>query len=209
MMTNLRQSLTFAFLLWCAVCLTACSDEQAKLKPLASNAVILAFGDSLTFGMGANSKTESYPAVLQQLSERKVINAGIPGEISQQGLLRLPAILEQTKPDLVVLCHGGNDLIRKLGNEQLKNNLSEMIRLIQASGAQVVLIAVPQFSLTLAVPELYNELATAFNIPIEQSIIRELEGNAKLKSDTIHPNAMGYQLLAEHIRTLILSAGGL
>lgn len=208
-MTNLRQSLTFSFLLWCAVCLTACSDEQAKLKPLANNAVILAYGDSLTFGTGANSKTESYPAVLQQLSGRDVINAGIPGEISQEGLLRLPAILEQTKPDLVVLCHGGNDLIRKLGNDQLKNNLREMIRLIQASGAEAVLIAVPQFNLTLAVPALYAEIATEFNIPVEQSIIRELEGNVKVKSDTIHPNAMGYKLLAQRIRTLISSAGGI
>jgi acyl-CoA thioesterase-1 len=50
-------------------------------------------------------------------------NAGILGEISQQDLLRLPMILEQTKPDLVVLCHGGNELIRQLGNDQLKNNI--------------------------------------------------------------------------------------
>jgi acyl-CoA thioesterase-1 len=162
-----RRSLSYGILLWCCFCLISCSDSLPSLRPLATNAVILAFGDSLTFGTGANSQTESYPAVLQQLIGRTVINAGIPGEISQQGLLQLPMILEQTKPNLVVLCHGGNDLIRQLGNEQLKNNLEKMIRLIQNSGAEVLLIAVPRFSITLAVPDLYTELATAHKLPIE------------------------------------------
>jgi len=204
-----RQSLTFSIFLWCCLCLISCSDSLPTLKPLASNAVILAFGDSLTFGTGANNQTESYPAVLQQLTGRTVINAGIPGEISQQGLLRLPLVLEQTKPDLVVLCHGGNDLIRKLGNDQLKNNLEKMISLIQNSGAEVVLIAVPRFSITLAVPDLYTELATTYNLPIELTILAELERNSAMKSDTIHPNSMGYKLFAERIRRLIFTAGGI
>tara|TARA_R110002153_G_scaffold18021_4_gene63166 strand:- start:47048 stop:47701 length:654 start_codon:yes stop_codon:yes gene_type:complete len=208
-MLKKRQPLTIGILLWCCFCLISCSDSLPKLKPLATNAVILAFGDSLTFGTGANSQTESYPAVLQQLTGRTVINAGIPGEISQQGLLRLPLILEQTKPDLVVLCHGGNDLIRKLGNDQLKSNLEKMISMIQTSGADVVLIAVPRFSVTLSVPDLYTELASTYKLPIELTIIPELERNSATKSDTIHPNAMGYQLLAKRIRGLLFTAGGL
>lgn len=204
-----RQSISCAILLWCCFCLISCSDSLPTLKPLAGNAVILAFGDSLTFGTGANSQTESYPAVLQQLIGRTVINAGVPGEISQEGLLRLPMILEQTKPDLVVLCHGGNDLIRQLGNEQLKNNLEKMISLIQKSGAQVLLIAVPRFSITLTVPDLYTELATAYKLPIELTILPELERNAAMKSDTIHPNTMGYKLLAERVSKLIFTAGGI
>jgi len=204
-----RQSLTFGLFLWCFFCLISCSNSLPTLKPLSSNAVIVAFGDSLTFGTGTNSQTESYPAVLQQLTGRTVINSGIPGEISQQGLLRLPLILEQTKPDLVVLCHGGNDLIRRLGNDQLKNNLDKMIQLIQQSGAEVVLIAVPRLSITLAVPELYAELATAYNLPIELTVLAELEGDSAMKSDTIHPNSAGYKLLAERIRGLIFTAGGI
>ncbi len=204
-----KQSLRYGILLWCCFFLVSCSDGQPTLRPLADNAVILAFGDSLTFGTGANSQTESYPAVLQQMTGLTVINAGIPGEISQEGLLRLPKILEETKPDLVVLCHGGNDLIRKLGNEQLKNNLDSMISLIKESGAEVLLIAVPRFSITLTVPDLYTELATVYNLPVELTIIPELERNNAMKSDTIHPNAMGYKLLAERIRRLIDNAGGI
>jgi acyl-CoA thioesterase-1 len=204
-----RRSLSYGILLWSCFCLISCSDSLPSLRPLTTNAVILAFGDSLTFGTGANSQTESYPVVLQQLIGRTVINAGIPGEISQQGLLRLPMILEQTKPDLVVLCHGGNDLIRQLGNEQLKNNLEKMIRLIQNSGAEVLLIAVPRFSITLAVPDLYTELASAYKLPIELTILPELERDSAMKSDTIHPNTMGYKLLAERISKLIITAGGI
>ena len=163
----------------------------------------------MTFGTGANSQTESYPVVLQQLIGRTVINAGIPGKISQQGLLRLPMILEQTKPSLVMLCHGGNDLIRQLGNEQLKNNLEKMIRLIQNSGAEVLLIAVPRFSITLAVPDLYTELATAYKLQIELTILSELERDSAMKSDTIHPNTIGDKLLAERISKLIITAVGI
>lgn len=208
-MLKQRQSISCGILLWCCFCLISCSDSKPTLRPLATDAVILAFGDSLTFGTGANSQTESYPAVLQQLIDRKVINSGVPGEISQQGLVRLPMILEQTKPDLVVLCHGGNDLILKLGNDQLKNNLEKMISLIQKSGAEVLLIAVPRFSITLAVPELYTELATAYKLPIELTILPELERNSAMKSDTIHPNSMGYKVLAERIHKLIFTAGGI
>lgn len=200
--------LGFISLIYCCFFLLSCSDNQPTLKPLAADAVILAFGDSLTFGTGANSKTESYPAVLQQLTGLTVINAGVPGEISEQGLARLPAILEQTKPDLVVLCHGGNDLIRQLGNDQLKSNLDQMISLIQQSGAEVMLIAVPRFSIALSVPDLYAELATTHNLPIDLTIIPEIERTPAIKSDTIHPNAEGYKLLAEHIHKLILSTGG-
>tara|TARA_R110002050_G_scaffold1244_4_gene8630 strand:+ start:63158 stop:63784 length:627 start_codon:yes stop_codon:yes gene_type:complete len=208
-MIKQKRSLRLSILLWCCFCLISCSDSLPTLKPLTSNGVILAFGDSLTFGTGANSQTESYPAVLQELTGLTVINAGIPGEVSEQGLLRLPLMLEQTKPDLVVLCHGGNDLIRRLGNDQLKNNLGKMITLIQQSGADVVLIAVPQFSITLSVPDLYAELATSYQLPIELTILPELERNTAIKSDTIHPNAMGYKLLAERIHKLIFTSGGL
>jgi acyl-CoA thioesterase I len=203
-----QPSIKFAILLWCCFFLISCSDNQPTLKPLANDAVILAFGDSLTFGTGSNSKTESYPAILQQLTGRTVINAGIPGEISKQGLLRLPSILEKTKPDLVILCHGGNDLIRQLNNAQLEHNLDQMITLIQQSGAEVVLIAVPRLKINLTVPDLYADLAKLHKVPIDLSIIPELERNSAHKSDMIHPNAIGYKLLAERIQKLIAASGG-
>ena len=158
-------------LLFLTVQLIACSNDYAQLTALDDEAIILAFGDSLTYGTGVNSATQSYPAILAELTGLTVINKGIPGEISQQGLKRLPAVLDETQPDLVILCHGGNDLIRKPGQKQLKNNLDQMITLIQNSGAQVILIAVPNFSIMLDVPDLYTKLAKHHNIPVELTFL--------------------------------------
>lgn len=200
-----KLALVFIFFL----SLTSCSEKEPLLSPLNNDAVILAFGDSLTYGTGANSDTQSYPAVLSQLTGLKVVNKGIPGEVSKTGLGRLPKILKEIKPDLVILCHGGNDIIRKLGKKQLKENLNKMIEIVQNSGAELVLIGVPNFSLMLNVPELYPELSSIYNIPIQLTILPKLERSLQLKSDQIHPNAKGYRLMAESIQTLLMESGAL
>ena len=200
-----KLALVFIFFL----SLTSCSEKEPLLSPLNNDAVILAFGDSLTYGTGANSDTQSYPAVLSQLTGLKVVNKGIPGEVSKTGLGRLPKILKEIKPDLVILCHGGNDIIRKLGKKQLKENLNKMIEIVQNSGAELVLIGVPNFSLMLNVPELYPELSPIYNIPIQLTILPKLERSLQLKSDQIHPNAKGYRLMAESIQTLLMESGAL
>ncbi|MDA7818466.1 GDSL-type esterase/lipase family protein, partial [Sulfurimonas sp.] len=120
--------------------------------------VILAFGDSLTYGYGV-SKELSYPSQLQKKTSLHVINAGISGEESTQGLKRLPKLLKQS-PDIVILCHGGNDILRKRSLTQLKQNLKEMVILIRRSGAKVLLVGVPSFGLFgFDTVELYDELA--------------------------------------------------
>ena len=124
MFAILRLALLFIFLL-----LSACSNET-PLNPLRDDAIILAFGNSLTYGTGAKPNF-SYPAQLEKLINRKVINAGIPGEISSKGLRRLPALLSTHKPDLVILCHGANDILRKLDLNNTKSNLQNMISLIK------------------------------------------------------------------------------
>ena len=90
------------------VLLAGCSDDLVSLRPLASDTTIVAFGDSLTFGTGAK-RDQSYPAVLSELIQRRVVTSGVPGELSKDGLKRLPGVLEEHQPGLVILCHGGND----------------------------------------------------------------------------------------------------
>jgi lysophospholipase L1-like esterase len=187
--------------------LTACSSSQPTLSPLADDAVILAYGDSLTFGTGSNTKTESYPAVLAKLTRRQVVNAGVPGEVSSEGLERLTNMLEHHKPDLVILCHGGNDLIRRLDKRQLQSNLNQMINLIQQQGAQVVMVAVPTLGLGLTVPNLYPELASQHQLAIEMDVLVDVESDPTLKSDPIHPNAEGYQIMASQIYQLLQQVG--
>ncbi|OGI43675.1 MAG: arylesterase [Candidatus Muproteobacteria bacterium RBG_16_64_11] len=195
-------------LLALAAGLAACSERPPRLAPLAADAVIVAFGDSITYGSGANS-IESYPAVLAGLAGRTAINAGVPGELSADGLKRLPAVLDEHRPHLLILCHGGNDLLRKLDEETLASNLEAMVRLAEERGAAVVLIGVPKLGFGLAVPDLYKRLANARKLPYEGKIVATIEGDRALKSDPIHPNAAGYRLLAQRIHALLKETGAL
>ena len=185
----------------------ACSDD-VKLPRLANNAVILAFGDSLTYGTGAE-QTESYPAVLEQLIGRRVVNAGIPGEETGEGLSRLPQVLQKEKPALMIICHGGNDLLRLLNQQQAANNLRDMIRLAQKQGVAVVLITVPTPDMFLSPTHMYREIAKDLAVPLEDEIIFAVLADGSLRSDYIHPNAAGYRRIAEALATLLRESGAI
>ncbi len=187
------------------VLVAAACDRGPRLAPLGPEAVVLAFGDSLTFGTGA-APQESYPAILSERLGRRVINAGVPGEISSAGLARLPRMLEEHRPDLVILIHGGNDFLRRLDPAGVEANLKGMVDLCRASGAEVVLVGVPQLGLFLSAPPLYGEIAGAYGIPCEVDVLPEILADRSLKSDPIHPNAAGYARLADVLARLIAGA---
>ncbi len=187
--------------------LSACS-KPAQLPLLAADATILAFGDSITAGNGAGAN-ESYPMQLAQLAGRKVVNAGVPGEVSAGGLQRLPELLDREHPALLILCHGGNDLLARQSQQLLADNLRAMIRAAGERGVAVLLVAVPAPDLTLKPPNLYAEVAKEFNIPIELKVLPHILGKSVLKSDHIHPNAAGYRLLAEALAELLKKSGAL
>jgi len=177
--------------------------KQEPQKPFPQQGVILTFGDSLTYGYGA-APSESYPARLEQRLGRKVINGGISGELSEEGLKRLPTLLQTHKPEILILCHGGNDILKKQDMQKLRTNLEEMIRLAQTHNINVVLVSVPQFGiLQLTPPPLYSELATAYHLEIEEDILADILHDNRYKSDYIHPNALGYQKMAEAIEKLL------
>ena len=128
MMPKRKKPLILALLIIIIVSGSPVWASGAGLPLLAKDAVILAFGDSLTFGTGA-APGESYPAVLERLVGRRVVNEGIPGEITGEGLERLPEVLRREKPALLILCHGANDLLRFLDKRRAAANLRAMIRL--------------------------------------------------------------------------------
>lgn len=187
--------------------LTGC-EKTPQISPLAQDAVILAFGDSLTFGTGA-SREASYPAVLSKSIGRKVVNAGIPGETSEEGLRRLPSLIAEHSPDLVILCHGGNDFLRHLDPGAMRANVAAMVRLCREGGADVILLGVPELSLFLDPSREYDVIAKEMLLPYDRETIAGILGKRKLKSDRIHPNGKGYEKLAEAVASLIRKAGGL
>jgi acyl-CoA thioesterase-1 len=185
--------------------LYACGNGIPSIAPLDHNAVVLAFGNSITYGTGAG-RAESYPAVLQALIHRTVINAGVPGEVTSQGLARLPEFLDRHHPVLLILCHGGNDLLRKTGEKQAAGNVRAMIDTARKRGIDVVLIGVPKPGLSASVARFYAEIAKEFNVPYEGNILSDILSDASLKSDLIHPNARGYAKLAESVAALLRRA---
>jgi len=201
MYRRLLVALLFAGLFLTALALSGC-DRGPKIARLEPDAVILAFGDSLTYGTGA-PRDQSYPAQLATRLHLQVVNAGIPGEVSAKGLARLAETLAKHRPALVILCHGGNDFLRRRNSAQTKENLRQMVSLIKGSGMDVILVGVPQLGLLLSPAPLYAEVAEEFGVPIEEETLSEVLSERDLKSDQIHPNAQGYAVLAEAFAHLI------
>jgi lysophospholipase L1-like esterase len=195
-------------LVWVAVVAFAGCGDSAKLARLPPEAAVLAFGDSLTYGTGA-AESESYPAQLERLIGRRVVRAGVPGEVSAQALARLPEALEEHQPRLLVLCIGGNDFLRNLGQDNVAANVRAMIRLAKDRGADVVLLGTPEKGLLVTPPRFYAEIAKEFRIPYEGKVVGEILRDAALKSDPIHPNARGYRLIAERVASLIRQSGAI
>jgi len=197
-----------AFLLCLALLLLGACSERTRIERLPSDAVVLAFGDSLTYGTGAD-EAESYPAQLELLIRRRVVRAGVPGEVTAQALARLPAALDEHAPRLLLLCIGGNDFLRRLGNEQAARNVRAMIQLARKRGVAVVLIATPEPSLLASPPAFYAEIAKEQRVAFEPGVISTVLRDASLKSDPIHPNARGYRVIAERLAGLLKESGAI
>ena len=186
----------------------AACGQRPKLERLPESAVVLAFGDSLTYGTGAD-EAESYPAQLQTLIGRRVVGAGVPGEVTSQALERLPGALDEYAPRLLLLCIGGNDFLRRLGNAQAERNVRAMVQLARSRGVAVVLIATPEPGLLPSPPAFYGAVAKDFGLPYEDAVITEVLKDTSLKSDPIHPNARGYRLIAERVAERLKKSGAI
>lgn len=195
-MKNLANALLLTFL---TLINSACS--QPTIDTIDSQSTILAFGDSLTKGYGAKPEA-SYPSQLAKILNCQVINAGVNGQQTAAGLKRLPEALKQ-KPDLVILCFGGNDLLRKKPHATIKANLAQMIELIQAQDADIILLGVPSPNILLKVPSFYQELADEYQVVYYESLIPKILGKRQFKSDYIHPNTKGYRIIAEQLAKVI------
>jgi acyl-CoA thioesterase I len=204
---NSIKSYSYIILAW-LILAAGCSSSVPKLGKLASTDVIVAYGDSLTFGTGA-SEAESYPLVLGQLIGRSVVRAGVPGETTEGGLARLQSVIDEHQPKLMIVCLGGNDMLRKLDEAQTTANLRALLKTIQSQGIAAVLVGVPKPALVTSAPPFYEAIAKEFGIPYEGTIVTDVLYQRDQKSDAIHPNAKGYRRMAEAIATLLKKAGAI
>ena len=189
------------FVLITALLVSGCG--KPKIESLSASSIVVAFGDSLTAGYGVTAE-KSYPFILSGLLGCKVVNSGISGEVTSEGLERLEAVLEKHNPDLVILCFGGNDMLQGKSLKDMALNLEFMIKLMIARDCEILLIGVPRPTIALAVPRVYEELADTYDLPYDGTTLRSVLSTASLTGDDlIHPNNKGYQRMAEAFLSLI------
>jgi acyl-CoA thioesterase I len=185
-----------------ALLTTHACTQRPNIRILKPDSVVLAFGDSLTSGVEyAGDKT--YPEMLQEILGCKVVNSGVPGEVTAEGVRRLSAVLHRHAPVLVVLCHGGNDMLAGTPDEVIAQNLRKMITMAKAGGADVVMVAPPRPRLKLDTPAFYADVASEFGLPCDTTTLADILSSPKLKADQIHPNSDGNRMLAEAVGRLL------
>lgn len=181
--------------------LTSCSEtEQHTLH----GQNIICFGDSLTYGTGA-PRDKSYPAQLSNLIGRPVINAGNPGDTTARALQRLDQDVLAHAPRIVLITLGGNDLKNGVDKRTAFHNLNNIVRAIQNKGALVVIGGIRLLFWDRGYAEEYEKLAEETGAILVPDILSGLMGNEKFMSDTIHPNAAGYEVMARRFHKAIES----
>ena len=192
--------------------IAGCGRKQAARAQLVpAGRTVLALGDSLTYGTGASPET-AYPTVLAELSGWNVVNAGVSGNTSAQALERLPGLLAEHQPKLVIVSIGGNDFLRQLPEADTRANIIAICRQALGSGAQVLLVAVPKVSMVAALGQmsdhpLYADIAAELNVPLQREGWSKVLGDSKLRSDAVHANAQGYVQFAHSLHSTAVAAG--
>ncbi len=176
------------------------------LSSAASADRILVLGDSLSAAYNMQP-SQGWVSLLdarlqaQDPGRHQVINASISGESSTGGLARLPALLQQYKPDVVVIELGGNDALQGQPMSLTRGNFERMIGLSQAAGARVAVLAVvvpAQFSRVeaAALAQMYTSVTRASDVPLQPSLMDGISGRATLlQRDGLHPNAAAQPLV--------------
>ena len=193
------------------VTLAGCGRDKKTAQPVQPGSTVLALGDSLTFGTGASAET-SYPTVLAGLTGWNVVNAGVPGDTSAQALARLPALLAEHQPKLVIVSIGGNDFLRKLPESDTHAHVHAICKQSLDAGAQVLLVAVPRATVAAALGQmtdhaLYAEVSEDLKIPLQREAWGEVLAQPDLRADAVHANARGYAQFARSVQGTAAAVG--
>lgn len=186
--------------------LCAC-NRAPHADAVPAEATVVALGDSLTYGTGATPET-GYPAALATITGWNVVNAGVPGETAGQGCARLPTLLDEHRPHLVLVLLGGNDFLSRMPEHGIREALVHCVAAARNARALVVLLTVPRFGIAgLSNAPLYKEVGEALSVPVLESGLADLLARPALRADRVHLNAEGYRALASNIASGLRNAG--
>lgn len=177
-------------------CLCSCSKQEIKNYP-AKEGPVVAFGDSLTYGYGVSAQ-EAFPALLEKMWNKEVINLGVSGDTSLQGLARKEEI-KNFRPSFVLIEFSANDFFKKVPREQTKKALEDIVDYTHSLGAVAVLIDTGGNSLMKPYRKIIKQISKEKNALYIEGIMDGIFNNKSLKSDNIHPNEEGYKKIAQKI----------
>lgn len=184
----------------------------AALAPrptLATPSVILVLGDSLSAGHGIDRQSGWVQLLQNRLTQTgyayRVINASISGDTTDSGLSRLPYVLKQHHPAIVIIELGGNDGLRGLSLAQLQTNLTRLVTLSKQAGARVILCRErippnlgPVYSAKFS--KQYDKVAKRQQVPLVPYLLKGVADDPTLmQDDGIHPNEKGQPLMLENV----------
>lgn len=159
---------------------------------------IIAFGDSLTAGVGAPEGAD-YPTRLSELIGRPVINRGVSRDTIGDAFMRLENDVLSEDPGIVIVLLGGNDYLQGNNLDEAFGTLDQMVAQIHSHGSMVLLVGVEGPLFMGGGGKRYRELARRRGTAYVPDILDGILGNRTLMSDQIHPNAAGYRMMAERI----------
>ncbi|MEX0672888.1 MAG: CFI-box-CTERM domain-containing protein, partial [Candidatus Paceibacterota bacterium] len=166
-----------------------------------NNLDIVAFGDSLTVGVG--SSDNGYVSDLERWTELSIDNEGRTGDTTEDALNRLDTAVLRKDPDIVIVLLGGNDILQDVPKEETFDNLEEIVTRIQDNGAHVILAGAHGQLFRFDREQDYQELADETNAAYVRNIMQDIHGKPSRLSDPVHPNDEGYEIMAERIFTVL------
>ncbi len=165
---------------------------------------IVAFGDSLVEGVGATTAND-FVSLLSKLISKPIINMGVAGNTSADGLTRVESVNAQD-PKVVLVLFGGNDYLRKIPIEETFKNIDDIVMKLQSGGAVVVLLGIQGGILSDKYNEHFEEIAEKRGALYVPNVLDGVIGHGELMDDAIHPNDLGYKKIADKIFPILKKA---
>jgi len=199
----MRKSKLLVLLFYCSIVLLVSACAKREIKNIDSKGTnIICFGNSLTFGYGANPG-EDYPSILAKLINAPVINAGVDGDTTPEALMRFKTDVLDKEPLLVIIEFAGNDFLKQIPKEVTLNNIKLMTEQIQSRGAMVAIVDISAGMFFSEYRKAFSNLAREKRAIFIPHILSGIITNPSMKSDFLHPNASGYKMIAQRIYAAI------